>query len=82
MRRKLLFAVAATVGVIAPMAGAASPGHAMTCAPADEPLGYACRVGFYVVGSACRGQLPTNPPPPPVTLNSAAMQINLCPPLG
>ena len=86
MRRKLLVGIAVLAGTTAPLGlGNVGASHALTCVPPDNAVGYACQVTFYIVGSACRGQLPTKPPAPPIppiVASSAAQQINLCPPLG
>lgn len=73
----MLGAVVVAIGTPIALTGGA-PAHAMTCTP-DEPISTVCNTAFYVVGSLCRGQLPTKPPLP-IALN--AQQINLCPPLG
>lgn len=76
----MLGAVAVAVGTPIALTGG-PPAHALTCASPDSAVGYACSATFYVVGSVCRGQLPTKLPLPGISLN-AAQSINLCPPLG
>jgi hypothetical protein len=81
--RKLYAVTAAIAGtLIVPFVfnGPKPTAQAMTCT-SDQPIAYACDAAFYVVGSACHGQLPTKPPKPPIVITTAA-SINLCPPLG